>query len=147
MSTYHPSGDEPPRGGSWAEVRLRDHGATLSELEDLLVRGGAAVIATDLEGVITHWSAGAERLYGWAGEEVIGLPVLDLLVTPRDRLLGEGLMESIRRTGRWEGEIDIRHKDGRLVLAYMRGTLIKDDAGRPVGILGLSMDAAAPPRR
>jgi PAS domain S-box-containing protein len=146
MSTYHPSGDEAPSGGSWADERLRDHGATLSELEDLLVGGGAAVVATDLEGVITHWSAGAERLYGWAGEEAIGLPILDLLVTPRDRLLGEGIMENIRRTGRWEGEIDLLCKNGSLVLAYVRGTLIKDDAGRRVGILGLSMDAAAPPR-
>jgi PAS domain S-box-containing protein len=146
MTTRPPSREETSLGASWAEDRLRDHGATLSELEDLLVKGGAAVIATDLDGVITHWSAGAERLYGWSGEEAIGRRILDLLVVPRDRRFGAESMESVRRTGSWEGEFDVRCKDGGMLLAYVRGTLIKDDAGRPVGILGLSMDAEAPPR-
>jgi PAS domain S-box-containing protein len=152
MSTHRPSPDRSPKWGSWAEDRLRDRGASLSELEDLLVTGGAAVIATDLDGVITHWSAGAERLYGWSGDEAIGRPVIDLLVAQGDRRAAEEIMDSVRRTGTWEGgvdwegEFDMRRKDGSLVLAYVRHTLIKDDAGRPVGILGLSMDAAAPPR-
>ena len=152
MTTQRPSPDRAPKWGSWAEDRLRDRGATLSELEDMLVTGGAAVIATDLDGVITHWSAGAERLYGWSGDEAIGRPVVDLLVTLGDTPVAEKFMDSVRRTGTWEGELDwdgefdIRRKDGSLVLAYVRHTLIKDDAGRQVGVLGLSMDAAAPPR-
>jgi PAS domain S-box-containing protein len=146
MSTHRPSRDEAHHAGSWADVRLRDRGATLSELEDMLVKGGTAVIATDLDGMITHWSTGAQRLYGWTGEESIGRPILDLLVTQGDRPLGEEVIESIRRRGGWEGEFEVRCKDGGVVLAYVRGTLVKDDAGRPVGILGLSMDADAPPR-
>ena len=124
-------------------IRDEGHRATLADLEYLLVKGDAAVIATNLDGVITHWSAGAERLYGWSGDEAIGLPVLELLVTLRDHALAEDAIYSIRRTGSWEGEFDIRHKDGGVVLAFIRSTLIKDDAGRPVGLLGLSMDASA----
>jgi PAS domain S-box-containing protein len=146
MSTEPASEDEGPLGGSWAEDRLRDRGATLSELEDLLVKGAAAVIATDLDGVITHWSAGAERLYGWTGKDAIGQPILDLLVARRNHQVGEQVIDAIRRTGSWVGEFDVRCKDGGIVLAYVRGALVKDDAGRSVGILGLSMDADAPPR-
>ena len=146
MSTDRASREEGPPEPSWAEDRLRDSGATLSELEDLLVKGGAAVIATDLDGMITHWSAVAERLYGWTGEEAIGLPILHLLFARRNQRLGEEVIASIRRTGGWEGEFEVRCKDGGVMLAYVRGTLVKDDAGRPVGILGLSMDADAPPR-
>ena len=116
---------------------------TPSELEDLLVKGAAAVIATDLDGVITHWSAGAVRLYGWTGEEAIGHTVLELLIAPADRTTAEENMESVRRTGGWEGEFAIRHKSGGSVLAYVQSTLIKDDHGRPVGLLGLSMDVSA----
>ena len=89
-------------------IRDQAHRATLADLEDLLVKGNAAVVATDLDGVITHWSAGAERLYGWSGDEAIGLPVLDLLVTLRDQALAEDAVDSTRRTGSWEGELDIR---------------------------------------
>src|SRR5262245_5900584 len=115
---------------------------TPSELEDLLVRGAAAVIATDLDGIITHWSAGAVRLYGWTGDEAIGHAVLDLLVAPGDRLAAAANMERVRSTGGWEGEFSIRHKGGGSVLAYVRSTVIKDDVGRPVGLLGLSMDVS-----
>jgi PAS domain S-box-containing protein len=119
--------------------RHRDRG----ELDDRLVKGSAAVIATDLDGVITHWSAGAQRLYGWTGEEAIGNPLLDLLVAPAARQTAAESMESVRRTGDWEGEFDLRRKGGGIVLSYVRSTVIKDDAGRHVGVLGLSMDLAA----
>jgi two-component system, sensor histidine kinase and response regulator len=116
--------------------RHRDRG----ELDERLVRGSAAVIATDLDGVITHWTAGAQRLYGWTGQEAIGNPLLDLLVAPGDRQTAAKTMESVRHTGDWEGEFDLRRKGGGIVLAYVRSTVIKDDAGRQVGVLDLSMD-------
>lgn len=116
---------------------------TATDLEDLLVKGAAAVIATDLDGVITHWSVAAQRLYGWSGDEAIGHPALDLLVTAGDRQQAAANMESVRRLGDWEGELDIRRKDGGTVPSFMRTTVIKDDAGRQVGVLGLSMDVSA----
>jgi PAS domain S-box-containing protein len=117
-----------------------------AELEELLVHGEAAVIATDLYGVITHWNAGAQRLYGWSGTETIGLQFLDVLVAPDDRRKAEQNMERIRQTGGWEGEFGLRRKNGGSLLAYVRVTVIKDDVGRDVGILGLSMDTEAPRR-
>jgi PAS domain S-box-containing protein len=117
--------------------------ATLSELEELLVKGGAAVVATDLDGVITHWTAGAERLYGWTAAEAIGQPILELLAAPGDRPLAAENIDRIQQAGTWEGEFHVPHKDGGVVPAFVRVTLIKDDAGRPVGLLGLSMDVSA----
>jgi PAS domain S-box-containing protein len=129
--------DRPTR-----EDRTLDRDAILEELEELLVKGGAAVIATDLEGVITHWSAGAERIYGWSGAEAIGQPAIDLLIDVCDRADAEANLAEIRGTGTWEGEFDLRRKGDGVVPAYVRGTVIKDDAGRSVGLLGLSMDVS-----
>ncbi len=140
MTTPRSTRDEAPADASWADEPRR-----AAELEELLVHGGAAVIATDLDGVITHWNTGAQRLYGWSVTETVGLPFLDLLVAPGDRRRAEENIESIRRTGGWEGEFDLRCKNGESLLAYVRVAVIKDDAGRPVGMLGLSMDAAQPP--
>jgi PAS domain S-box-containing protein len=141
MSIEPPSPEHAPAGGPWADEPLR-----AAELEELLVHGEAAVIATDLDGVITHWNTGAQRLYGWSGTETIGMPFIELLVAPNDRTRAEANLESIRRSGGWEGEFDLRRKSGGSLLAYVRVTVMKDDAGRLVGMLGLSMDAAAPPR-
>ena len=141
MTTEPPPPKYAPPEAVWANEPLR-----AAELEESLVHGGAAVIATDLEGVITHWNTGAQRLYGWSGAETIGRQFLDLLVTPDQRGTAEANMESIRQNGGWEGEFDLRRKSGGNLLAYVRVAVIKDDAGRPVGMLGLSMDAATPPR-
>lgn len=141
MTTHPPSRDHVPLDLPWPAEPLR-----AAELEELLVRGQAAVIATDLDGVITHWNSGAQRLYGWSGAETIGSQFLDVLIEPGDRRAAEASMESVRRTGRWEGEFGLLRKDGGRMMAYVRVAVIKDDAGRPVGMIGLSMDADAPPR-
>ena len=141
MTTQPPSEDHAPLDRSWPAEPLR-----AAALEELLVLGEAAVIATDLYGVITHWNAGAQRLYGWSGTETIGTEFVELLVAPSDRTAAELNMESIRRTGGWEGEFGLRCKSGASLTAYVRVAVIKDDVGRPVGMLGLSMDASAPPR-
>ena len=142
MPTDRPSSDHAPvpTPGRWAD---RDHAEIVAELEALLVQGSAGVIATDLDGVITHWTAGAERLYGWSAAEAIGRPVLDLLAVPGDRSIAAANMDTILSDGSWEGEFDVRTKDGGILPAYVRSTVIRDDAGRPVGVLGVSMEASA----
>jgi PAS domain S-box-containing protein len=121
----------------------REHAELVAVLEELLIHGGAGVIATDLEGVITHWTAGAARLYGWSADEAIGQSVHELLAAPGDRSIAAANMESMRSTGVWEGEFDVRTKEGGVIPAYVRTTLIKDDAGRAVGLLGMSMEVSS----
>jgi PAS domain S-box-containing protein len=145
MFADRPSPDDAADGDRWADGRPRDRDAVVDQLEELLVQGGAGVVATDLDGVITHWSVGAQRLYGWSAGEAIGQHVLDLLIAPHERPMAAANLAAIRESGGWEGEFDVRRKDGSVIAAFTRGTLIKDDAGRPVGLLGLSMDASAPP--
>ena len=123
MSADRLNPDTASDGDGWADAR-RDRDAIVAELEELLVQGGAGVVATDLNGVITHWSAGAQRLYGWSAEEAIGQRALDLLVAPDDRQVAAANVESIRTTGNWDGEFDLIRKDGGIVPSYVRGTMI-----------------------
>jgi PAS domain S-box-containing protein len=60
-----------------------------------------AMIVLDAEGLIVHWSAGAEQLLGWAAEEVQGRHG-ELLFTPEDRAAGmpAAEMEQARTQGR-----------------------------------------------
>jgi len=101
-----------------------------------------AVIATDLAGTVTHWSGGAERLYGWSRPEVIGRPITELTVGPEDAQVAENIMDCVRRTGRWEGEFWVTRHDGSRFLAYVRDVVVLDDDGRPLGLVGISIDLA-----
>ena len=123
----------------WADGQRREQASTLAELEDQFEQGNAAVIATDLAGTVTHWNVAAERLDGWSAAQAVGRTITDLLVGPEDRELAEEIMDCVRRRGHWEGKLDVRRKDGTTVLARVRDTIIENDDGRAVGLLGVSV--------
>jgi anti-anti-sigma factor len=101
-----------------------------------------AVIATDLAGVVTHWNTEAERLYGWSAREVLARPIFELTVGPDDQQLADEIMDCVVRTGVWEGEFEVRRKDGSRFLAHVRDQLIADEDGNPVGLLGTSVESS-----
>jgi PAS domain S-box-containing protein len=74
-----------------------------------------AIIAKDLNGIITSWNKGAERLYGYKAEEVVGQPVTILM--PADRRDEEPtILERLRRGERIDHYETVRQrKDGTLV--------------------------------
>lgn len=57
-----------------------------------------AIISLDLDGLITSWNVGAERILGWAGEEAIGLPGSVRLMGAGRSLTHQFLMVTIKPT-------------------------------------------------
>jgi PAS domain S-box-containing protein len=106
----------------------------------LLDQVQAAVIATDMDGVVTHWSAHAERLYGFSREETLGRNISELTVGPTKAGLANEIMERLRSGETWEGEFTVRRKDGSTFPAYVIDSLIYDSRGREIGIVGVSTD-------
>lgn len=74
-----------------------------------------AIVAKNLDGIITSWNRGAQRLFGYAAEEVIGESITILI--PPERLSEEpGILERIRRGELVDHfETKRRRKDGTLV--------------------------------
>ncbi|WP_130796703.1 SpoIIE family protein phosphatase [Streptomyces otsuchiensis] len=64
-------------------------------------------------GLVTHWNEGARRLLGRTAQETVGRPVAELLAEP-DRAVTFG---PLRDRPRWNGTLDLRHRDGRRVAA------------------------------
>jgi anti-anti-sigma factor len=124
----------------------RERDAILAELDDQFDTGRRAVIATDLRGRVTHWNRAAQRLYGWTRAEVLGRPITEFMVGPEDRQLAERIMLAVQEHGVWEGGFEVRRKDGRTFTAHVRDTIIEDQEGRPLGLLGTSVDASDDPR-
>jgi PAS domain S-box-containing protein len=99
-----------------------------------------AVIATDLGGRITYWNHFAEKLYGWPAAEAVGRSILE--VTPEE---GEGahaaeIMSWLAAGKTWSGEFNVRRRDGTSFPALVTDTPIQDEAGRLVGVVGVSTD-------
>ncbi len=74
--------DDQPSTRVWFEVV--DRPATVSRVGEaaLLDAINAAIVATDPEGIVTHWNDGAEALYGYDRAEAIGQPITALTVDP-----------------------------------------------------------------
>jgi PAS domain S-box-containing protein len=92
--------------------------------------------------LITYWNPGAERLYGWNSREAIGRRARDLLGSEYPVPL-EQIEDELRQTGRWEGEIHQRRKDGSPIVVAARWGLQTDAAGEPQAILEINSDLTA----
>jgi PAS domain S-box-containing protein len=100
----------------------------------------AAVIATDLDGAVTHWNQAAQRLYGWSRDEARGRPIKELTVRACDRERADSILTSLIPTGYWEGEFEVRRRDGSTFPAYVRNALYRGLDGEPAGVVGVSVD-------
>jgi anti-anti-sigma factor len=98
-----------------------------------------ALIATDLDGIVTHWNRDAQALYGYAPEDVVGRPITDVTVAPLDKQDAHEIMETIRAQGRWQGPFEVVRADGSTFRAWVRDILVTDRDDRPRGVLGLSV--------
>ncbi|MET0743593.1 MAG: PAS domain S-box protein, partial [Microvirga sp.] len=98
-----------------------------------------AVIATDLQGTVIFWNRFAERLYGWPAAEAMGRPVVDL-TSRSDPARIERTMRHLVQGGSWSGPFTATHRDGSTFPAHVTDAPIFDEAGRQVGIVGVSFD-------
>ncbi|HYI16434.1 MAG TPA: PAS domain-containing protein, partial [Thermomicrobiales bacterium] len=116
-----------------AEEQIRFQAALIDQVE-------ASVIATDVAGTILFWNRGAETLYGWQQDEVIGKAGQDLLLGPGADGVVEELIQTFSSGSSWEGEIVVPHRDGSLVPVYLSSSAVRDPNGRPVGIVAVLVD-------
>ena len=102
-----------------------------------------AIIGKTLDGTVTSWNLGAERLYGYAAHEVIGRPI-GILVPPARREEVADIMARLERGERVAPFETLRqHKDGRLVPVRLSVSPIKDWSGRTIGSASISRDLTA----
>jgi PAS domain S-box-containing protein len=91
----------------------------LRERAELLELASEAIMVRDGNGSIRFWNAGAEALYGWKREQVLGRNLQELLgvrMAAECRQIEEGLAAE----GRWDGNLKHRHRDGHEVFVASR---------------------------
>lgn len=127
-----PSNSQAPRASTDLQRTI--------ELATLIESAGDAVLGVSPKGTITHWSAGAERLLGYAQAEAIGQRVA--MLVPPDRVaelvaIGEG----VSRGGRIERlETERLTKDGRVLKVELSISPVWSEEGWFAGTVAIMRD-------
>src|SRR6202030_4513007 len=99
-----------------------------------------AIVSKNLDGIITSWNNGAERVFGYSAEEAIGQPIT--IVIPQDRQDEERtILTRIRRGERIDHFETIRQrKHGSLIVVSLTVSPVKDADGKIGGASKIARD-------
>src|SRR5437879_4222469 len=124
-------------------VNVKAHARTeaaLARVAAIVESSADAIIGKTLDGIITTWNAGAERLYGYAAREVVGRPI-SIVIPPQ---VGDELPEILDRLARGER---VEHyetvrvaRDGRRIEVSITVSPTLDPAGRVIGASSIARD-------
>jgi PAS domain S-box-containing protein len=128
--------DDPPKDGSLATDQItnpRSPEFALYWLTALIESAEDAIISKTLDGIITSWNKGAQRIFGYTAEETIGKPVTILI--PEGHLDEEpAILARLRAGDRIEHYETIRvRKDGRLIDISLTVSPIRGANGKIIG--------------
>ena len=115
-----------------SEPRMRFLASTVENSDD-------AIVSKSLDGIITSWSKGAERVFGYAAEEAIGQPIT--IVIPKDRQNEEReILTHIRRGEGVHFETVRQRKQGGLIAVSITVSPVKNAEGKIIGASKIARD-------
>jgi two-component system cell cycle sensor histidine kinase/response regulator CckA len=114
-----------------AEQRVREQAELLDQATD-------AIYVRNLEGRLTYWNEGAERLFGWPRADVIGRTLADLNLRELDPTIETKL--DLIAAGGWSGEREYTTRDGRELHTFTRLTVVRPPGGPPHAVFAIVSD-------
>jgi two-component system, cell cycle sensor histidine kinase and response regulator CckA len=113
--------------------------AKISEQAALLNIATDAILVEDLNNRILFWNQGAERIYGFSYQEVVGKKTTDFIYKIITIEFVEARL-SVIQTGEWSGELQQINKEGKKIIVESRWTLVKDEKNQAKSILIVNTD-------
>lgn len=101
-----------------------------------------AIVSKNMDGIITSWNQGAEQLYGYTKEEVVGKSIG--IIIPGDKKNKEKEIEEVANKIKKDQSVTLEKKrvkkDGTIITVSITGSPIKDDAGIITGVSVIARD-------
>ncbi|MFJ4558156.1 SpoIIE family protein phosphatase [Streptomyces massasporeus] len=101
-----------------------------------------ARVTLDEHGTVTGWNAGAERLLGYAAEQLTGRRAADLLAEP---IPVRGGLPTLAELPRWNGDVALRHRDGRKLTVRILAHHRPPGADAPAWLIVSALTDRQPP--
>lgn len=123
------------------EVLQRTHAEEeASKLAAIVESSDDAIIGKTLDGIITSWNAGAEVVYGYKSDEIIGHSISVLVPSDRDDDTHDILQRIVRGEPIEHMETERVRKDGRRIYVALTVSPVKDASGNIVGASTIARD-------
>ena len=122
------------------EVRVQQRTADLARLASIVESSDDAIASKDLDGIITSWNPGAERLFGYSAQEAVGKPMA-MLIPPDHSTEEPTILARIARGETTDHFETVRMgKDGRKIDVSVTISPIRDSQGRIIGASKIARD-------
>jgi len=105
--------------------------------ENLIQSAREMIISCDVRRRITVFNKAAERAFGYTREEALGKSVNLLYASEKESLR---VHRAMTERGVFTGEILNQRKDRRTFPAFLCASTLRDKAGKPIGVMGISLD-------
>lgn len=105
------------------EERIREQASLLDKTKD-------AIIVCNLNHQILYWNKGAENIYGWKTEEILGREIGDVICAGDKTQLIDA-QRAIEEKGEWQNEAQLFTKSGKPVTVEARWILVRNDLNQP----------------
>ena len=120
-----------------SQEAARDAAAKVREQASFLDQARDAIIVRNLDQTIRYWNKGAESLYGWTYEDVVGKTMVEQMhKTPQ--VLEAAFEQTLAHGGDWTHELEQVARDGTTVHVEAHWTVMRDDHGQINGMLGIN---------
>jgi len=116
-----------------AEEQQRLQAQIINQIHD-------SVIATDIDGFITSWNQGSERLFHYSAGDIIGKHVATLYPERTHQYLREDVIPTLLSKGSHGYEIPLVRKGGEEFPALVSLSVLKDKIGTVNGMIGYTLD-------
>jgi PAS domain S-box-containing protein len=114
--------------------------AKLAQLAAIVESSDDAIVSKTLEGRVTSWNEGAERIFGYEADEMIGQPITRI-IPPELHGEEEGILARLRRGERIHHYETTRvTKDGRRIEISLTVSPLRDEAGKVIGASKVARD-------
>ena len=107
--------------------------------EQIIDQTHDAVISTDMRGAIRSWNRGAERIFQYTAEEVLGKNITILAMPEQEGFLRKKIAAAIS-AGAMQTELVTRRKSGEIANVHLSLSMMRGEAGEPSGVVGVALD-------
>lgn len=115
------------------QEKLRHQSQILDQIRE-------SVICTDMDGSITSWNQASQRLYDYQENEAIGQHISIIYPPEKHEFLLDKVIKPLQEKGSHEVEVITRRKSGEQFDSHLSLSLLKDNTGAVVGMIGYLTD-------